>query len=257
MPAFGQPAGDEIHRRRPDESGNEDRIRVVVHLVGRADLLDVTIPHDDDPLGQGHGLDLIVGHVDDGGLDRFVQLLDLGPHLGAQLGVQVGQRLVEQKDGGTPHDGPPHGDSLALPAGQRSRLAVEKFGNVENFGRGIDPFADFRRRHLLHFEAERQVLVDRQVRIKGVVLEHHGDVPVLRRQFVDHLVADKDLARGDFLKAGDHPQNRALAAPRWANQHDEFVVPDFKIDPVDDLKLSVSLDDLRSSTPAIRSRSPA
>ena len=53
--------------------------------------------HHRDPRRHGHRLDLVVGDVDDGLPELVVQLLDLEPHLGAQLGVEVGQRLVEQE----------------------------------------------------------------------------------------------------------------------------------------------------------------
>ncbi len=41
----------------------------------------------------------------------------LGPHLHPQLGVQVAQWLVHQEHRGLAHDGPAHGDPLALAAG--------------------------------------------------------------------------------------------------------------------------------------------
>ncbi len=41
------------------------------------------------------------------------------------------------------------------------------------------------------------------MRIQSVVLEHHGDVPLLRRHIVDDAVADADLPAGDVLQPGD------------------------------------------------------
>ena len=48
--------------------------------------------------------------------------------------------------------------------------------------------------HLLVAQAEGQVVVDAHVLVERVVLEHHGDVAVARRQVVDHPLADADLA---------------------------------------------------------------
>ncbi|MNT56961.1 hypothetical protein D3C72_1943010 [compost metagenome] len=39
---------------------------------------------------QRHRLDLVVGHIDDRGLHALVKPLDLGAHIDAQLGVEVG-----------------------------------------------------------------------------------------------------------------------------------------------------------------------
>ena len=46
----------------------------------------------------------------------MLQRFDLRPHLDAQLGIEIGERLVEQEDLGFAHDGPAHGDALTLAA---------------------------------------------------------------------------------------------------------------------------------------------
>ena len=97
----------------------------VVELERRADLLDQAVVHDDDLVGHGHGLDLIVRDIDRRRLEALMQFLDLGAHLHAQLGVEVGQRLVEQEHLRIAHDGAAHGDALALTAGKLARIAVE------------------------------------------------------------------------------------------------------------------------------------
>ena len=59
---------------------------------------------------------------------------------------------------------------------------------------------------------------------------------------VDDPVVDDDLAAGDRLEAGDHPQDRALAAAGRADQHNELAVADLEVDAVDDLQLAVFLE---------------
>ena len=60
---------EKIHRRRPDEAGHEQVARLGVDLAGRTDLLHHALVHDDDAIGHGHGLDLVVGHVDHGAFE--------------------------------------------------------------------------------------------------------------------------------------------------------------------------------------------
>jgi hypothetical protein len=74
------------------------------------------------------------------------------------------------------------------------------------------------------------------VRIKGVVLEDHRDVAVLRRDAVDDALADHDLPGRDVLEAGDHPQRRRLAAPGRADEDDELPVRDLEVERVDGLR---------------------
>ena len=199
------------------------------------------VVHDHDAVGERHRLDLVVGDIDRGGLHHLVHALDLDPHLHAQLGVEVGQRLVEQKDLRVAHDGAAHRDALALAAGQRLRLAVQQLGDVENARRIVDALLDLVLGELAQLQPERHVLERRHVRVKRVILKHHGDVAVFRRQVVDDLAADIDVARGDFLEARDHAQRGRLAAARWADQHDEFVVGDIEIDAAHRLDVVVAL----------------
>ena len=116
-------------------------------------------------------------------------------------------------------------------------------------------------RELPQPQAERHVLEHRHMRVERVVLEHHRDVPVLRRHVVDQLIADIDLARGGFFEPGDHPQGRALAAARGSDQHDELAVGDVEVDPLHRRGLVEHLDDFTErdlrhvSTPLSRRRS--
>ena len=220
------------------------RGRLVVELVRRADLLDAAVVHHHDAVGQRHRLDLVVGDVDRGGADLLVHLLDLDPHLDAQLGVEVGQRLVEQEHLRVAHDGAAHGDALALAAGQLLRLAVDQFDDVEHARGLVDPALDLGLRIALQPQPERHVFRDRHVRVERVVLEHHRDVAVLRRHVVDDVAADHDVAVGDVLEPRDHPQRGRLAAARRSDQHDELMVGDVEIDAAHRLDVVIALDHL-------------
>ncbi len=70
------------------------------------------------------------------------------------------------------------------------------------------------------------------MRVERVVLEHEGDVAVLRVDVVHDSVADGELALGDRLEAGDHPQGGGLAAARRADQHEELAVTDVEVEVV-------------------------
>ena len=118
---------DHVHGRRADEAGDEEVGGPLVDLVGRADLLDHAAVHHRDLGGHGHGLDLVVGDVDDRGLELVVEPLDLEPHLGAELGIEVGERLVEEEDADVLDERPADGDALAL-AARELRAACARAG---------------------------------------------------------------------------------------------------------------------------------
>ena len=62
------------------------------------------------------------------------------------------------------------------------------------------------------------------MRIKRVVLEHHGDVAVGRADCVDDLAVDRNGSVGDRFQPGDHPEQSRLAAAGGTNQHAELAV---------------------------------
>ena len=105
-----------------------------VELERLAHLLDPAVLHDHHAVAQRHGLDLVVGDVDRGRLQPVVQLLELDAHLHAQLGVEVGQRLVEEEHLGMADDGAAHRHPLPLAARELARLALEQLLDAQDLG---------------------------------------------------------------------------------------------------------------------------
>ena len=216
----------------------------MVDLVWRADLVDPPGVHDNDAIGERHRLDLIVRNIDRCRRDLLMDFLDLGAHLNAQFGVEVGERLVEEKHLRVANDRAAHRNALALPARKLLWAAIQKLSDVENARGTLYPLFDLLSWKLFQSQAEGHVLKDRHMRVKRIILEHHRDVPVFRRHVVDQLVADVDLTRGGFLEPGDHAQGRALAAARWSDQHDELAIDYVEIDPLHGRGLVEGLDDV-------------
>ena len=142
--AVGHRNGGEVHRRRADEAGHELVGGLIVEVERLADLLHQAVLHDDHAVAERHRLDLVVGDVDGRGAEPLVQLLQLDAHLHAQLGVEVGERLVEQEHAGVAHDGAAQRHALALAAGELARLALEEVADAEDLGRLVDALAGSR-----------------------------------------------------------------------------------------------------------------
>jgi hypothetical protein len=206
----------------------------VVHLVRGANLLHAAGVHDNHPFRERHRLDLVVGDEERGRAQLAVQLLDLEPGLGAQLGVEVGERLVEQEHRRLTDDRTPHSDALPLSARELAGLSLQERRQLEDLRGLVDTVADLGFRHLRDLQAVGHVGEHRHVRIERVVLEHHGDVPLGRLEVVDHASGDRDLAAGDLLEPRHHAQQRRLAAARRADDDDELAVGDLGVDAVND-----------------------
>ena len=131
--------------------------------VGRVVLLQQAAVHHRHLVGHGHRFELVVGDVDDGGVEVLVEALQLRAHLHAELGVEVGERLVHQEGARVAHQRPAERHALLLAAGELARPPLEQVHDVEHLGGRHDLLVDLGLRQLPHLQREGEVLVDRLV----------------------------------------------------------------------------------------------
>ena len=194
-----QRAADKIHRGAADKASDELVDGLVVEVERLVDLLDQAILHDHDPVAHGHRLDLVVSDVDHRRLEAGVQLADFSAHLHAQLGIEVGQRLVKEEDLGLADNGTPHRHPLALTARKSLGLALEQFLNAENLRRLLHSRVDLVLGVLPQLETESHVLVNGHVGVERVVLKNHGDIAIFGRDVVDYRSIDRNFTASDLL----------------------------------------------------------
>jgi hypothetical protein len=209
----------------------------------------VAAVHHDHALGQRHGFDLVVRHEQAGDAQLAVQLLNLEPCLGTQLGVQIRQRLVKQKHLRLANDGAAHGHALALAAGQLARLALQQLGQLQNRGGLVDPDLDLGHRHFGDFQAIGHVVEYAHVRVQRVVLKHHGDVALGGFQVVDDPFTNRNGAARDVFQARHHAQQGGFAAAGGTDDDDKFTMRNLSAQVVDDsvgfVACTVGFEDVR------------
>ena len=232
---------DEVHRRRAHEVRHEQVGGVVVDLGRGAELLEHAVLQHRNPAREGHRLDLVVGHVDDGRPQGLVEPLDLGAHLDAKLGVEVRERLVEEKELRIAHERSPHRHPLALAAGELGGASREQGLDSQGLRHLGHRPAPLGLRHAAHLHAEAHVLLDAHRGVERVGLEHHGDVAPRRREVVDGAPVDADLAPGDRLEPRDGVKEGGLAAARRPHQDEESALLDREVDVLEDLDRPVVL----------------
>ena len=71
------------------------------------------------------------------------------------------------------------------------------------------------------------------MRVQRVVLEHHRDVAVLRRDVGDVAIADEDAAGVDLFEAGQHAEGGRLAAAGRTDEDEELAVGDLEVEGID------------------------
>ncbi len=112
--------------RGTDEIGDEPVARPLVDVARRADLHDAPAVHHGDHVRQGERLGLVVGHVNGGDAELALNALQLEAHALAQLGIEVRQRLVEEKKPRLHHQRAGQRKTLLLAARQLGRGAVDE-----------------------------------------------------------------------------------------------------------------------------------
>ena len=100
----------------PYEVRDEAVCGVLVDLPRRADLQDAPRGHDRDAIRHRQRLLLVVGDEDEGDAGLVLHALELDLHLLAQLVVERGKRLVEEKHLGAGRQRAGKGDALRLAA---------------------------------------------------------------------------------------------------------------------------------------------
>ncbi len=186
--------------------------------------------HDRDTRRERHRLDLVMRDVDRRLADALVQLLDLGAHFDAQLGVEVGKRFVEQEQFRIANQRAPHGDALALSAGQLAGLAIQQRLDLQKPGDALDRRFAVHLGHAPTLHTESDVLAGGHGRVKRVGLEHHGDVAVLWRDRIDDPAVDADFALADDFEPGDHGEQRRFSATGRPDERDKLARARFEVD---------------------------
>src|SRR4030067_914466 len=88
----------------PNKLRHEEMDRLSVDGTRGPDLPDGTILHHDQEIRHHHRLSLIMGHIDDRGLDSLEEFFQFGPCRIPDLGIEVTQRFIQKKDLWLPHE---------------------------------------------------------------------------------------------------------------------------------------------------------
>ena len=221
------------HVDRADEVGHEAVGRIFIEVGGRGHLLQAAPVHQRAAAGHGQRLVLIVGDHHERHADIVLDLGEFGTHRIAQLGVERGERLVEQEHLGPLDQRAGEGDALALPARELVGLAVAEFVELDQLERLFHPRLALVAGHAVDLQAIGDILRHGQVRKDRVGLEHHVDRAAVGRD-VGHVdPVDQDAPLAGRFEPGEHAQQGRLAAARGAEQREELAPLDIEADIVD------------------------
>ena len=208
----------------PQKAVDKAAVGLVVEILWGVNLHNLAHVADHHPVGDSHSLRLIVGDKDDGEVKFPLELLDFKAHGLPELGIQVGEGLIQQHHLGLGDDGAGQGDALLLPAGKVGGEDLLQAGEAGMLHGLLYPLGNFGFIDLLNLEGEGHIVKDVHVGPDGKGLEDHPQPPLLRRH-IEVFILDRngaaaklDLPLAQVLKASNHPQRGGLAAAGGAQE---------------------------------------
>src|SRR5579871_1076730 len=245
---FGKKARRHQVDRRLTKTRRDMKIGRVLVDFSRAVYLDQAPPLDDaDPARHGHGFDLVMGNIEDGGAEILLDALQLQSEIRPEFCIEGRQRLVHQIDGRPAHQGPTDGHALHLATGEFGRAVGELVGDAEQARHFPYLALDLLLGQPAHRRTERegQVVEDRKMGVERILLEDEGHVALGWGRLGHVASGDMDTAAIGLLQSGDETERRGLAGTGRAQKHDEFAVCDVERKLRHRLEVAEALGDTR------------
>ena len=193
-----------------------------IELGWRRVLLDPAVAQQHDLVGHAHRLGLVVRDVEHRDAETPLQREDLAPHLGAKLGVEIGERLVHQAHRRFRDDGAAERHALLLAAGELAGPAVEQMADAEDLDGARPAGVPLGLRHAARASARRRC----SPRRSDAGTARRTGTPSRRRArpaagSVTSRPPISTRAARRLLKPGDDAQAGGLAAAGRSEQHAE------------------------------------
>ena len=195
-----------------DEVGDEPRPRKAVDSRRLVQLLDAAGVHHRDPMRQRERFGLVVRHVDERDADLLLQIDELDLHVLAELRVERRERLVQQQHRRMGDQRPRDRHALLLPARKLVRVALAEAGQPHVRERLGQLARNLARGRLRHLQRKGDVALHGHVREQCVALEYGAHRAALGRPVGDVAAVQQNAPAVGKIEAGDHPQERRLAA---------------------------------------------
>ena len=213
------------------------------HLLRGSHLDNFSVVHKDDDVGQIQSLLHIVGDKDEG----FVQLLLERAYLllegPAGHGIQGGEGLVHEYDGGRGRQRPQDADALLLSAGHFRGvfMGVLLIGHVDQLQQRVDNLVTLLLAVFQQGGHHADVLGHRHIGKQADLLDHIADMAAQFHLVLggDVLLVEVDLARRGLDEAVDHLQRGGLTAAGRPDQDSHLALLDLEGQVVQNLLAAV------------------
>ena len=209
-------AGDQIALAQ--EGRGVGSARCGVDRARAAALLHLAVAKQNYAIGDGQRLALVVGDEDEGDADFALQQLQLALHFQAQVGVERGERFIEQQQTGPVDQRPGQRHTLLLSSADLPGKVPGEAFHADFFQGLVDPRGHLSAGTAPHPQAIGHVVKDAHVGKKRVALEDGMDGTAMGRHGIETLAVKQNASRGRFFKTRQNAQQCGFAGAALAQQ---------------------------------------
>lgn len=184
---------------------------------------------------------MVVGNNNGSDAQLLLNTFDLNLHFRAQLGIQIGKRLIQQQYGRPGHQSSGQSDPLLLAAGKLPGIAPVKAHQLNQLQNILYSFFDFRLFQLLQLYPKGNVFKNSHMGKQSIVLKENAYVSLIGRDFAYIPAVDQNSACIRIQKTGDHSQGGGLAAAAAPQQGNHLSVSSLQFQSVDGGKCAEAL----------------
>ena len=182
-------------------------------------MLNFTFVHNRNTISNGHCFDLVMGYVNHGRTEHFVNFYQFGTSFLAQLSVKVGKRFVQEEERRLFYKRAAESNTLFLTTGKFMGFFMFLTTQVENVQCLVSTFFDFFFRKFLQYETKGDVFPNSQVREQCVALEYHCNITFSGRNIIYNFTIHVKFASGNIFKACHHTQGSSFTATRRSQEN--------------------------------------
>ena len=200
-----------------------------------------SVVHQENPVAQRNGVDLIVCHHDHRDVEAPLKLLEFIAQIDLDHRVQRRKRLVKQHQPVSDDERARDCRALLHSAGKLGRVLMRGMLDVQRVKRIRNFLLDLRLVRLFDPQGICDVVVQRHVREKCVVLKDDGDSALVYAGMGDVLSLERNGSRVGFGKTHDAAKQRGLSATARPQKRYEFAFVHAKTDVFENLRRSECL----------------
>lgn len=147
-----------VNRRRKDEERKDLSRREIEKLIRGERMLDMEVENDENEVGKSNRIEMIVGKIEESRMKIGVKIIDLGENMSKKFGIEVRERIIEEKELRVEKDGEKNGEKMEMEERKMRGEEVNKWLKKKKRRRIVEEEVDLRMRMIWNIKRKKNVI---------------------------------------------------------------------------------------------------